>query len=92
VSTVVFGDFEWDEKKAEQNLQKHGVTFQEAASVFSDLNYAIVADPTHAERYLAIGYSSLARMLVVVHCERHQRVRILSARKATRTEAKAYDR
>lgn len=88
VSTVVFGDFEWDEYKAKRNLEKHAVTFEEAASVFSDLNYAIVADTTHADRYLAIGYSSLARMLVVVHCERAERVRIISARKATRTEAK----
>lgn len=92
MSAVVFGDFEWDEAKAERNFEKHGVSFEEGASVFSDLNYVLTRDRSHADRYVALGYSSLARMLVVIHCERTERIRIISARKATRNEAKSYER
>ena len=92
MATAVFGDFEWDEQKAAENVRKHGVSFEEAASVFLDLDYLLTADVADAERFVALGYSSLARMLVVVHCERHPRVRIISARPATRMERHTYDR
>jgi hypothetical protein len=92
VATVVFGDFEWDLEKAESNLAKHGVSFEEAASVFLDLDYIIVRDVAHADRFHAIGFSRLARLLVVVHVERHERTRIISARRAARPEASNYER
>jgi hypothetical protein len=92
VATVVFGDFEWDSEKAELNLANHAVSFEEATSVFLDLDYVLLADATHEDRFLAIGFSTLARLLVVVHLERAERVRIISARKATRTEGLTYER
>jgi hypothetical protein len=92
VATFIFGDFEWDDQKAELNRQRHGVTFEEAASVFLDLDYLLEADATRPDRFLALGYSSLARLLVVVHCERGRRVRIISARRATRVERQTYER
>jgi uncharacterized DUF497 family protein len=92
VSDAVFGDFEWDAAKAAINLEKHGVSFEEGASVFSDLNYVLVADPAKPDRFIALGYSSLARLLVVVHCERGERIRIITARRATRAEAIDYER
>ncbi|MBX3131220.1 MAG: BrnT family toxin [Polyangiaceae bacterium] len=91
MATVIFGDFEWDDEEARRNLEKHGIAFEEAASVFSDLNYVLISDGKHPDRYLALGYSSLARLLVVVHCEKAERIRIISARTATRSEASAYD-
>ena len=91
MATVIFGDFEWNSEKAETNREKHGVTFEEATTVFLDLNYELVGDPTNPERVIALGYSSLARMLFVVHCERGERVRIISARKASRTERNNYE-
>ena len=87
---VFFGDFEWDAEKAASNLRKHGVSFEEAASVFSDLNYVLVADSASPDRYVALGYSSLARLVIVVHCERAERLRIISARRATHLESKEY--
>ena len=73
MATVVFGDFEWDSEKAEANRVKHGVTFEEASTVFLDLNYEVASDPKDPERLIALGFSSLARMLFVVHCERSER-------------------
>jgi hypothetical protein len=67
-----------------------GVSFEEAASVFADLAYVLIADAASPDRYIALGYSSLARLLVVVHCERTERLRIISARRATRLESKDY--
>lgn len=81
--TIRFGDFEWDEEKAEENLRKHSVSFEEAASVFLDLDYLLIADVADPERLIALGFSSVARILVVVHCERRDTVRIISARAAT---------
>jgi uncharacterized DUF497 family protein len=92
VATVTFGDFEWDAEKAAANAAKHGVTFEEAATVFLDLDYLLVGDALDPERFVAIGMSSLARVLFVVHCERGERVRIISARRATRREREAYER
>jgi uncharacterized protein len=91
MATVIFGDFEWDSEKAEVNRAKHGVTFEEATTVFMDLDYELVGDPKNPERLIALGYSTLARMLFVVHCERGERVRIISARKASRTERNSYE-
>jgi uncharacterized DUF497 family protein len=92
VATVTFGDFEWDAEKAAANVAKHGVTFEEATTVFLDLDYLLTRDVVEAERFVAIGMSSLARVLYVVHCERGQRLRIISARRATRREHEAYER
>jgi hypothetical protein len=92
VATVTFGDFEWDAEKAAANAAKHGVTFEEATTVFLDLDYLLTRDVVGPERFVAIGMSSQARVLFVVHCERGQRLRIISARRATRREHEAYER
>lgn len=55
MATVVFGDFEWDEDKARSNLTKHGVAFEEACSVFLDLDYLLLPDPAHVDRFVALG-------------------------------------
>jgi uncharacterized DUF497 family protein len=92
VATVTFGDFEWDAEKAAANAAKHGVTFEEATTVFLDLDYLLTRDVVEPERLVAIGMSSQARVLFVVHCERGQKLRIISARRATRREHEAYER
>jgi uncharacterized DUF497 family protein len=92
VATVTFGDFEWDADKATANAAKHGVTFEEATTVFLDLDYLLVRDVLEAERFVAIGMSSRARALFVVHCERGQNLRIISARRATSREREIYER
>ena len=87
--------FEWDPAKAAANLRKHKVSFMEAQSVFYD-DFAIqFFDDGHSDdedRFIMLGMSSIARLLVVVHCERSrgQIVRIISARRATRSEATHY--
>jgi uncharacterized DUF497 family protein len=90
VATVVSGDFEWDDVKAEGNITKHGVTFVEAATVFDDADFLLNADPQDPTRFVAVGFSSAARVLVVVHVERAERSRIISARRATVTEGRLY--
>lgn len=88
------GDFEWDPIKEESNLKKHRVGFSEAVTVFLDPNVLIEPDPFHSENELrasAIGFSSLSRVLLVVHTERQHRVRMISARKATREERRRYE-
>jgi hypothetical protein len=92
VATVAFGDFEWDAEKAAANAAKHGVTFEEAVTVFLDLDYLLIRDDLAPERCVAIGMSSQARILFVVHCERGERLRIISARRATRWERETYER
>lgn len=87
--------FEWDPRKAASNARKHGVTFDEAKSVFSDERAKLIDDPDHSEdedRFILIGLSSSLRILVVCHCHRQQGnvIRIISARKATAKEAKFY--
>lgn len=87
--------FEWDESKNKSNLQKHGITFGEACSVFLDEDAILKPDPDHSddeERFILLGLSIEVRLLVVVHCFRdeNETIRIISARKATKTEAKAY--
>lgn len=89
--------FEWDESKAAANIKKHGVSFEEAKSVFSDEIARLIADPDHSEdedRFILLGYSSTLRLLVVCHCYRINEsiVRIISARKASRYEAASYKR
>ena len=86
--------FEWDESKAAINLVKHGVSSEEAASVFSDPLAFTFPDPDHSireERMLTFGYSSTARLLSVIHAECGRAIRILSARKATRHERGIYE-
>lgn len=90
--TVIFDDFEWDDEKADVNRGKHGVSFEEAASVFLDVDYLLTADHDHDDRFIALGFSRLARLLVVVHVERGERIRIISARRASATEALTYER
>jgi len=87
--------FEWDAKKASTNKKKHGVTFEEARSIFFDQNAKLIDDPEHSldeERFIILGISSLSRLLVVCHCyrEKNNVIRIISARKATRNESKQY--
>ena len=87
--------FEWDEAKAAANAKKHGVTFEEARSVFFDDRARLIDDPDHSEdeeRFILLGLSSTLRLLVVCHCYRSKGnlVRIISARKATARESRSY--
>jgi hypothetical protein len=86
--------FEWDPKKAASNLRKHGVSFEEAATVFTDNLSQTGGDPDHSsdeQRYITFGVSSTGRLLVVSHVERADRIRIISARPATRSERVIYE-
>lgn len=92
MATVRFGDFEWDAKKAAGNLEKHGIAFDEAATVFDDPRAIDAPDIYDAERFVVIGRSSRDRVLFVVHAvHTHDRIRIISARKATPSQRKAYE-
>jgi uncharacterized DUF497 family protein len=85
---------EWDPTKAEKNLRKHRVSFEEAATVFYDPLAATGADPDHSEgeeRSITFGMSSSGRLLVVSHAERDDAIRIISARIATRPERRIYE-
>lgn len=86
--------FEWDDAKAESNEQKHGVSFEEAASVFGDPLALTFSDPDHSlgeKRWLTFGVSCTDRLLLVAHAERGRAIRIISARKATRHERGIYE-
>lgn len=86
--------FEWDDQKAASNLQKHGVSFDEAVSVFGDAMALTFADTDHSDiedRSRTYGISNNARLLVVIHTERRGGIRIISARKATRYEKSIYE-
>ena len=86
--------FEWDENKAKQNLKKHGVSFEEAATVFGGLLSRTIADPLHSEdedRFVILGESHGRRLVVVVFTERGENIRIISARRASRRERKDYE-
>ena len=86
--------FEWDDQKAAINLRKHGVSFDEAVSVFGDNMALTFSDTEHSEeesRSRTYGLSSSGRLLVVVHTERRNNVRVISARKVTRYEKNIYD-
>lgn len=85
--------FEWDPNKATQNVFKHQVTFEEAATAFDDALYITLLDEEHTvvgDRYLSIGMSSSGRLLLVAHTDRDERIRIISARKATKNEQRFY--
>jgi uncharacterized DUF497 family protein len=85
-------EFEWDETKARSNVEKHGVTFEEAAEVFLDPFYVGGdASAGNEDRAFALGYSLAERLLLVVHIERGARIRMISARVATRTERRLYE-
>lgn len=86
--------FEWDPDKAAWNLRKHGVSFEEAVSVFGDSLAVTFNDPDHSfgePRFLTYGLSSEGRLLVVSHTERQTRARLISARSATRHERVIYE-
>ena len=89
-------EFVWDERKNNANQKKHGVAFDEARSVFYDDNARLIPDVEHSgkeERFIILGISVKARILTVVHCckDSENKIRIISARKATRSESKQYE-
>ena len=87
-------EFEWDESKAHSNEKKHRVTFEEAASVFSDPHAAIFEDEAHSDeeqREIIIGHSAKKRLLLVSFTERSEAIRIISARRATQRERRDYE-
>jgi uncharacterized DUF497 family protein len=86
--------FEWDRTKATTNLEKHGVSFDEAATVFRNPLAMVLPDPTHAEseeRAIMLGHSDRSRLLLVIFTERGDRIRIISARCASRRERSEYE-
>ena len=86
--------FEWDPQKAQINQEKHGVSFDEASTTFGDPLSLTIDDPLHSrdeERLVHIGLSYKNRILIVVHTERGDNIRIISARKATKRERKYYE-
>lgn len=86
--------FEWSREKADANLKKHGVTFDEASTVFGDPLAMLMPDPDHSVgemRYLVLGMSNRRRLLVVAFAERPPRTRLISARRAERQERRRYE-
>lgn len=86
--------FEWDGDKAAANVKKHSVSFDEAVTVFYDPLAATFGDPDHSDderRFVAVGYSARARLLVVCHVERGAATRVISARRATPRERKRHE-
>ncbi len=89
--------FEWDAQKNEINIKKHGISFEEAKTVFYDEEALVINDPEHSqseERFIILGMSRKANLLVVCHCFRSADcvIRIISARKATKNESNFYGR
>ena len=87
-------EFKWDEKKAAANLANHGVSFDEAKTVFDDPLYVDFYDPDHSydeHRYLIVGESRQGRLLIVSYTERGESARLISAREVTLLERKAYE-
>jgi uncharacterized DUF497 family protein len=87
-------EFEWDEEKAEINVKKHKVSFQEAKSVFGDSFSITIDDPDHSkeeQRFIEIGTSAKGRLLVIVYTERENKIRIISCRTATPSERRKYE-
>ncbi len=89
--------FEWDENKAQINIKKHGVSFDEAKTAFYDASALVIDDPEHSDdedRFVLLGMSQNARLLVVCHCLRENEtvIRLISARKASKTESSYYGR
>ena len=95
----ILGDmiFNWNENKAESNEQKHGITFEEAATAFGDANAQIYDDEEHSgveDRFILLGFSKISKLLIVCHCYRGRNgeiIRIFSARKATKQERQKYE-
>jgi len=86
--------FEWDERKARSNLGKHGVSFEEAATIFGDRLSLTIPDPEHSlteERYITMGKALTGKLLVVVHTDRGDNIRIISARRASQRERRFYE-
>lgn len=86
--------FEWDKKKAQSNKKKHGITFEEASTVFSDILSVTIPDTGHSvgeDRFVTIGLSANNQLIVVVHADRDDIIRVISARKATGYERKQYE-
>lgn len=86
--------FEWDPAKAVRNLAKHGVSFDEASTVFGDPLAGTILDPRHSgeePRFITIGRSTSQRLIIVAHAEAEKRIRIISARRATRRERENYE-
>jgi len=88
-------DFAWDPRKARSNLLKHGISFDEAKTVFLDEHARLIDDPDHSlqeERFILLGYSLQARCLIVIHCysESSEAIRLISARRATAQEEETY--
>jgi uncharacterized DUF497 family protein len=87
------GRFEWDARKAAANLRKHGVAFEEAQTIFGDPQSLTIYDAEHSEtddRFITLGLSFSGRLLVVVHQDLDEDIRIISARQATRKESRTY--
>ena len=87
-------DFEWDDAKAEANERKHGVPFAEALTVFGDPLSLTGYDPAHSDdedRYITMGQSTTGRLLVVSHTDRGEKIRLISAREASRAERRDYE-
>jgi uncharacterized DUF497 family protein len=85
---------EWDPRKAEINLRRHGVSFEEASTALSDPMAATAADPDHSiteDRYITFGVSERGRLLVISHTEERETIRIISARKASKGEREIYE-
>ena len=86
--------FEWDEKKAAVNVSKHGISFEEARTVFDDRLYVDFYDPDHSDeedRYIIVGESQQGNLLIVSYTERADFIRLISARKVTRVEREVYE-
>lgn len=87
-------EFEWDKNKAIVNLSRHDILFDEAKTIFQDPFYVVFDDPAHSfeeDRYIAIGQSAQDRLLFLSYTERGNAVRLISARKATRSERELYE-
>ncbi len=87
-------NFVWDREKAAANLSKHGVDFEDALTAFDDPLSVTIPDPDHSqgeERFLLVGYSRAARLLVIAHLERGNEIRLINARPATRRERQKYE-
>ena len=86
--------FEWDFRKARMNLLKHGVSFEESATVFADQLSVTIPDPEHSEkeeRFVTIGKTYSGKLVVVVHTDRGDNIRVISARPASRRERRSYE-
>lgn len=86
--------FGWDEEKAKKNLKNHKISFEEAKTVFNDPFLLTFSDPDHSveeQRYVSIGKSSKGRIVIVIHTDRNDNIRIISSRKATKSERKSHE-